>query len=103
MQQIYCIPGLGADHRLFSKLKLEAELIPVEYITAESDDTAQSYAAKLLTQIKEENPILMGVSLGGILAIEISKLIPVKKLILISTVKSKGTSSILLFGRPLAI
>lgn len=89
MQQIYCIPGLGADHRLFSKLKLQAELIPVKYITAETDDTAQSYAAKLLEQIKEDNPILMGVSLGGILAIEISKLIPVKKLILISTVKSK--------------
>lgn len=89
MQHIYCLPGLGADQRLFSKLKLQAELIPITYVDAEINDTAESYAAKLVDQIKEENPILMGVSLGGILAIEISKLIPVKKLILISTIKTK--------------
>ncbi len=89
MQHIYCLPGLGADHRLFSKLQLNAKLIPITYIAAEVNDTAESYAAKLVDQIKEENPILMGVSLGGILAIEISKRMPIKKLILISTIKTK--------------
>lgn len=90
MPNIYCLPGLGADQRLFSKLQLNANLIPINYVEAKIDDTAGTYAVKLLDQIKEENPILMGVSLGGILAIEISKLIPVKKLILISTIKTKN-------------
>ena len=90
MQNIYCLPGLGADHRLFSKLKVDTNLIPIKYINAETADTAETYAEKLLDQIKEDNPILMGVSLGGILAIEISKRVPVQKLILISTIKSKN-------------
>ncbi len=89
MPRIYCLPGLGADHRLFSKLQLDAELIPVEYIKAEVNDTAETYAKKLVDQINDPNPILMGVSLGGILSVEISKLIPVNKLILISTIKTK--------------
>jgi pimeloyl-ACP methyl ester carboxylesterase len=89
MQKIYCIPGLGADHRLFSRLNLNAELIPVKWIEAIPSDTPSSYATRLLDQIKEENPILMGVSLGGIISVEISKLIPTKKLFLISTIKTK--------------
>ncbi len=89
MQKIYCIPGLGADYRLYSRLNLNAELIPVKWITAEVDETPADYANRLLDQIKDDNPILMGVSLGAVLAVEISKLINCKKLYLISTVKTK--------------
>ena len=39
--------------------------------------------------IKDVNPVLIGVSFGGILVQEISKHIKVKKLIIISSVKSK--------------
>jgi pimeloyl-ACP methyl ester carboxylesterase len=60
-------------------------------------DTMKSYAQKLLPQITEENPIIMGVSLGGMLATEIADLIPTKKVILISS--SKCTKEVPLLYR----
>ena len=40
--------------------------------------------------ISDENPLLMGLSFGGMMAIEMAKIIPVKKLVLISTVKNRN-------------
>ena len=88
-KRIYCIPGLGADKRLYSRLELDAELIPIYWVEANETDSISDYAKKLLPQIKDINPTIMGVSLGGILAVEISKLIICDQLILISTIKSK--------------
>ena len=41
-------------------------------------------------QIKDKNPILIGLSFGGIVATELSKIISVEKLILISSLKTKS-------------
>lgn len=89
MQKIYCIPGLGADHRLYSRLKINADLVPIQWLKAEVNESPAAYAKRLLEQIKDKNPMIMGVSLGGILAVEISKLIDCNKLYLISTIKTK--------------
>lgn len=39
--------------------------------------------------IDEDNPVLMGLSFGGMISIEIAKLIPTQKVILISSIQSK--------------
>jgi pimeloyl-ACP methyl ester carboxylesterase len=90
MQQIYCLSGLGADQRIFHKLNIPATdmqhldwLLPIERSEELSD-----YAKRLAANIRHEHPVLMGVSFGGMMAIEIAKLIPVKAVILISSVKS---------------
>lgn len=44
---------------------------------------------RLRDQIKEPSPILIGLSFGGMVAIELCKQMEVKQLILISTVKSR--------------
>jgi pimeloyl-ACP methyl ester carboxylesterase len=51
-------------------------------------ESLPDYAARLAEYIKEDNAILMGVSFGGMLGIEISKIRPLHKLIIISGVKS---------------
>lgn len=89
---IYCIPGLGQDERIFSKLQIkDAEIRYVKWITAKDEEDIPGYAARLADQIKEEEQevYLLGVSLGGIMAIEIAELRPIKKIILISTVKNR--------------
>ncbi len=48
------------------------------------------YAKRLLPQITEEKPILMGVSFGGMIAIEIAKHISVEKVIQISSAQSSA-------------
>lgn len=89
MKPIYCISGLGADERVFSKLKLDGhELRPVQWIQPAVDERIADYALRLTNQLNDPDPILIGLSFGGMMAIEISKLIPVSKIILISSIKT---------------
>ena len=54
----------------------------------EPDETIEDYATRMRAGITEENPILMGLSFGGMICTEIAKQIPVSKIIIISSIKS---------------
>jgi pimeloyl-ACP methyl ester carboxylesterase len=89
MKTIYCISGLGADERAFSRLKVEGyHLICLPWLTPLPKESITAYATRMSKGITAENPILMGLSFGGMMSIEISKLIPVETVILISSIKS---------------
>ncbi len=91
MKTIYCISGLGATAKAFSKLHLPGyELKVIEWLLPLPKETIEAYAARMKQLIPEENPILMGLSFGGVMCIEIAMQIPVKKIILISSVKSRA-------------
>lgn len=89
--KIYCIPGLGLDDRLFQKLNIpNAELHFLNWKKPLNDENIQAYAKRLARVLPDdENLCLLGVSLGGIVAIEIAQLRKIKKLFLISTVKNQ--------------
>lgn len=88
---IYCTPGLGLDHRIFGKLSIpEVELKFLDYIEPLNDEPIAAYAKRLSEKIKDNTFSIMGMSLGGILAIEISRIKKVESLFLISTVKNKS-------------
>lgn len=90
-QSIYCISGLGADERVFSRLQLPGyELHFIKWIDPEPNESFADYAKRMTSFITEPEPIIIGLSFGGMLAVELSKLIKVKKLILISSVKTKN-------------
>lgn len=92
MEKIYLISGLGADRRLFNKLDLPGyELVHVDWIEPELTDTITTYAQKLIDtyQIKQGANVL-GVSLGGIMTVEISTLVPLGKAIIVSSIKSSA-------------
>lgn len=91
MKTIYCISGLGADERAFSKLEVKGhELKIIRWLMPEADEPLQQYAERMRATITEEEPVLMGLSFGGMLCTEIAKQIPVKKIIIISSIKSSS-------------
>jgi len=90
-QAIYLMPGLAANPKIFEYLSFpdEYQVYPMHFIIPEKEESLSHYTQRLIhEQIKHENPILLGVSFGGMIVQEMSRQIPVKKLILISTVKS---------------
>lgn len=86
---IYAIPGFGTTAQLFSNLNIRgAELVVLDWPLAEADDTMQSYARKFLPQIDTTRPFcLLGVSFGGMLCGELSRIIKPLKTFLISSSK----------------
>lgn len=88
--KIYFISGLGADERAFQSLDLDGiEPIHLCWMEPEKNETMQAYAKRMAERITTPEPIIIGLSFGGMMAIEIAKCIPVKKLILISSAKGK--------------
>jgi len=52
-------------------------------------ESIEAYAARLLTQIKTPLPILIGLSFGGLIAVEVAKLMETRQVILIASAKTK--------------
>jgi pimeloyl-ACP methyl ester carboxylesterase len=85
---IYCISGLGADEKIFANFHLDGyELKHIPWMRPDKTETIDAYARRMAAVIKEDNPILLGVSFGGMVAIEIARQLPVQKLILVSSIK----------------
>lgn len=90
MSKIYLFSGLGVDQRVFDTINfdgLNAEFI--DWINPLEKETITEYAARISRKISEKDVILIGLSFGGIIAIEVAKIIPVKKVILIASAKTK--------------
>lgn len=88
MNKIYVFSGLGVDKRVYDNIDfgtLDVEFI--DWIEPLKNESLESYAFRISKKITEENPILIGLSFGGMLAAEISKIINVKKIILIASAK----------------
>jgi len=88
---IYLMPGMAASPKIFELIKFPPnyKIIYLTWIKPNLNETLKSYAKRMSILINDINPVLIGVSFGGILVQEISKHIKVKKLIIISSVKSK--------------
>lgn len=86
--KLYLIGGLGADERVFKFLKLDSNVVVLKWITPIVNESISSYANRLMNQIDDTQEFgLLGVSFGGIVALEISKISKPTKLILISSVE----------------
>lgn len=87
---IFVFSGLGADERVFRKIQFQGFLVThVKWIPPLQNESIDSYAKRILTQIASPNPILIGLSFGGIMVIEVAKLIGTEKVILISSAKNR--------------
>ena len=88
---IYFFPGMSSTSLIFEHIFFDEskyELVFLEWLPVEKKENLDQYTQRYLPLIKHENPVLIGVSFGGIIAQEISKLISVKKTIIISSVRS---------------
>lgn len=90
MKTIYFMPGMAANCQIFENIKLNTnsyELHYIEWLEPLKKESLQEYALRICSGIKHPNPVLIGVSFGGIIVQEIAKQIPVEKVIIISSVK----------------
>lgn len=93
-KHIYFVPGLGASSKIFENLKFPEDKFDLHYLEwllpLSEKEKLEDYAKRMADLISEKNPILIGVSFGGIMVQEMAKHISVKKIILISSVKSRN-------------
>lgn len=89
---LYFVPGLAADTKIFERISLPEEHFELHFLDwmppTSIDESIQDYAQRLCVKIQHKNPLLIGVSFGGIMVQEMSKIIDCKKIIIISSVKN---------------
>lgn len=88
---VFFMPGMAANSKIFEFIKLPKnfKLHYLEWYQPEANDDLSSYVNRLSKKIHGQNIILVGQSFGGIIVQEISKIINVKKVIIVSSVKSR--------------
>ena len=91
---LYFVPGLAAGSKIFEYLRFDTakyKVYTIDWIVPLSqDETIENYAKRMCAYIKHENPVLLGVSFGGIIIQEMSKHIKTRELFLISSVKTSN-------------
>lgn len=88
---VYCISGLGADETVFEHISLPGcEIVHLPWIQPEPGEAITHYAERMSRGIRHPQPILMGLSFGGMMAVEISRFISARRVWLISTIKHRG-------------
>lgn len=90
MKHIYFMPGMAANSKIFEHITFDESKYTVHYIEwlePLKGESLQNYCNRIAVLIKEDTPILIGVSFGGIIVQEIAKNISVEKVIIISSVK----------------
>jgi predicted esterase YcpF (UPF0227 family) len=88
---VYFMPGLAASPAIFERVKLDEtvfEMCFLEWEIPMAKESLSDYALRISKNIKHQNPVLIGVSFGGILVQEIAKHIEARKIIIISSVRS---------------
>jgi len=89
---LYFVPGLAANTKIFERISLPEEHFELHFLDwmlpTSIDESIEEYAQRLCAKIQHKNPILIGVSFGGIMVQEMSKIIDCKKIIIISSVKN---------------
>jgi len=88
--KIYAIPGLGADRRLYQNIKIpNTELVAFDWPEMREGSSLADYAKKLSEQVARSEPCcLMGVSMGGMVALELARIVQPERTFLISSWKS---------------
>lgn len=90
--QVYLMPGMAANPSIFEYIELPKNQFQVHWmhwIIPKLNEPIEQYAKRMTEQIQHNNPVLLGVSFGGIMVQEMSKHIKVRKLIIVSSVKTK--------------
>ena len=90
---VYFMPGLAASSLIFERIALPQELFDVHLLDWElpiGDESLTSYAKRMAEKITAPNPVLIGVSFGGILVQEMAAFLNPFKVIIISSVKSNA-------------
>lgn len=85
------MPGLAASPAIFERIELpkeQFEMILLEWEIPLPLETLSDYAKRMSLKVTHENPVLIGVSFGGILVQEMATFLKPFRVIIISSVKT---------------
>lgn len=85
------MPGMAASPVIFERIHLPEENFETHLLEWEIPSPGESlkeYAKRIAEKVKHKNPILVGVSFGGILVQEMKPFVHPRKVIIISSVRS---------------
>jgi len=87
---VYLMPGMAANSKIFEYIRLPEiyQIHKLDWIIPKKNETLKFYAKRICKKINKPDPILIGVSFGGILIQEISKYLNHKKIVIISSIKT---------------
>lgn len=83
---------MAANSNIFRHIKLPTDKFQIhtlEWFIPEKGISFEAYAEKMCHFIEHPQPVLIGVSFGGLLVQEMAKFLDVRKIIIISSVKTK--------------
>lgn len=89
---VYFIPGMAAGPEIFRNIKLPEENYRVEvleWLIPSRNETLQDYAKRMADRVKEPEAILVGISFGGVVVQEMAQFLDLKKLVIISSAKTR--------------
>ncbi|WP_445382475.1 alpha/beta hydrolase [Robiginitalea sp. IMCC43444] len=89
---VYFMPGLAASPGIFEHLQLpESDFEPVflEWHIPEASTSLQQYAMEMAQKVTHPAPVLIGVSFGGMLVQEMAAFLKPRKVIIISSIKTR--------------
>ena len=101
MMTLYFISGLGADKRAFIKLALPKDwtIKHIEWIENLKDESLSDYCRRLSSQIDYAQSFsLIGLSFGGIVAVEMAKFLTPARVVIISSISTAEQLPIDFFG-----
>lgn len=89
---VYFVPGLAAGGEIFRNIQLpeeQYEIRVLDWLIPHNNESLVEYAKRMANRVKEPNSILIGVSFGGVMVQEMEQFLKLRKLIIISSVKTK--------------
>lgn len=89
---IYFVPGMAAGSEIFKNIRFPKDRYQVqvlEWLIPNKDESLTEYSKRMALRIKEPDAILIGVSFGGVVAQEMNQFLKLRKLIIISSVKTR--------------
>ncbi|MEK6155615.1 alpha/beta hydrolase [Flavobacteriaceae bacterium 3-367] len=87
---VYFMPGMAANSSIFGNIALPPERFQqhlLNWFVPHKGMSLEAYALAMCKAVKHPNPVLVGVSFGGMLVQEMAKHIPTRKVIIVSSVK----------------
>lgn len=89
---VYCMPGLAANSTIFENIDLPRGKFMIhwlDWLLPKPRESVMDYSGRMCKLVKHKKPVLIGVSFGGVIVQEMAQLMEVKRLIIISSVKTE--------------
>ena len=89
---VYCMPGMAASPKIFEYIHLPKpyKLHLLSWILPMKEESLSAYAKRMSERVTAVDSVLICVSFGGVLVQEMAKHIQVRKVIIVSSIKSRN-------------